>query len=223
MAAYTALPITSQPSSPRRGTGGSPWSSRHSGSGIRRPSPTPGRYCPNCSLSRRNGGRPPRAGRPAAASVRDRAGRGGRGAAAADRGTVTADHDLGRGPHRVPRRGARQPAASVRLLRRLPAAAAAAYRAIRVVSAVAGRGRRIRHFRCGDRGRGGAIRLPRERGAHSLRLAARAAGGGGPAASGRAARDRRQRRQHPLVPPVRALLGGAVATADPRRHGRWPR
>ncbi len=42
-------------------------------------------------------------------------------------------------------------------------------------------------IRCGDRGRGGAIRLSRERGSHSVRMAARAARGGGPAASRRAA------------------------------------
>ena len=55
------------------------------------------------------------------------------------------------------------------VLCRLSAAAAAAYRAIGVIPAVAGSGRRIRHCRRRDRGRGGALRLPRQRGPHSLR------------------------------------------------------
>ena len=61
------------------------------------------------------------------------------------------------------------PRLSVRLLRRLPAAAPADYRAIGGVPAAARGGRRIRYFRCGDRLRGGAIRFPRKRRAHSLR------------------------------------------------------
>jgi hypothetical protein len=119
--------------------------------------------------------------------VLDRAGRGDSPDAAANRRAVAAHHDLGRGPHRIPRSSPREPLAPILSLRRLSAAGAAAHRAIRVILAALGRIGRIRHLRCRYRIRGGAIRLLRERRARPLRPPARTAGGGGSAPAGRAA------------------------------------